>query len=176
MTKPPADPPPADTMGSGWVTRWLGPGDLYRGEPLTDQQAGIELFDGTIYVDNQSGLVALGHAIVQHFDAPDADTIAAAGLDPVPDDGRPCYTWPDVAKACLAKPVIVYVAATDTRHFCWAGIGAIDDEARDALMTAWYAHAKATGADPDHIRRDELNVISGPFGQGFLHYDRFPRP
>ncbi|MEU4217185.1 hypothetical protein [Actinoplanes sp. NPDC026623] len=178
MTNPTADLSADDdeTAESGWITRWLGPGDLYRGEPLTDQQAGVELFDATIYIDRQSGLVALGHAIVQHFDAPDADTLAAAGLDPVPANGRTCYTWPEVARAALAKPALVYVATTDTRHYAWAGIGDTADQARDALMTAWYAHAQATGADPDHVRRDELNVINGPFGQGFIDYDPFPRP
>lgn len=165
-----------EPAGTSWIVRWLSPGDLYRGEALTDQQAGVELFDGSIYVDQQSRLAALGHAIVQHFDAPDAETIAAAGLGPVPDDGRLSYTWSEVARAALAKPIIVHVAATDTQHYSWAGVGATDDEARDALMTAWYAHAEATGADPGYIRRDELNVINGPFGLGFLDYDPFPAP
>ncbi|WP_430788146.1 hypothetical protein [Actinoplanes sp. G11-F43] len=150
-----------------WITRWLRPGDLFRDEPLTDEQAGIELFDGSIYVDNRAGLAALGHAIVQHCDGPDTGTVAAAGLDPTADAG---HTWPDVARAALAKPAVVYVATTDTRHYSWTGIGATAEQARDALMSAWYAHAEATGADPDHIRRDELNVIGGRPGQGFRDY------
>ena len=43
-------------------------------------------------------------------------------------------------------------------------------------MAAWYAHAEATGADRDHIRRDELNVLGGTPGQGFRDDDALPRP
>ena len=161
-----------ESTDPGWISRWLGPGDLYRDEPLTEGQAGIELFDGSIYVDNRSGLAALGHAIVQHLDAPDADTVAGAGLDPA---GDPGYTWPEVARAALAEPAVFYVATTDTSHFSWTGIGATAGQARDALMSAWYAHAELTGADPDYIRRDELNVIHGTPGQGFRDYDVLPR-
>jgi hypothetical protein len=173
MTEPHHAANDPGSTDSGWITRWLGPGDLYRGEPLTGRQAGIELFDGTIYVDRRAGLAALGHAIVQHLDAPDADTVAAAGLDPAVDPG---HTWSDVARAALAKPAVMYVATTDTSHYSWAGIGVTAEQARDALMSAWYAHAEATGADPDHIRHDELNVIHGTPGQGFCDYDPLPRP
>ena len=73
---------------SGWIIRWLGPGDEFRGEPLTERQAGIELFDGTIYVDNRQGLADLGHALLHRFTDPDPDNqpkpTADPGLDPVP--------------------------------------------------------------------------------------------
>jgi hypothetical protein len=173
MTEPTSAPSGGESTDPGWITRWLGPGDLYRDEPLTDRQAGIELFDGSIYIDNRAGLAALGHTIVQHLDAPDADTVAAAGLDPT---AAPGHTWPDVARAALAKPAVVYIATTDTRHYSWTGIGATAEQARDALMTAWYAHADVTGANPDHIRRHELNVIHGTPGQGFRDDDVLPRP
>jgi hypothetical protein len=155
----------------GWITRGWQPGDLFRGQPLADGQAAIELFDGSIYVGSRNKLAALGHAIVQHLDAPDADTIAAAGLDPTADPG---HTWPDVARAALPEPAVVYVATTDTSHYSWTGLGATAEQARDALMSAWHAHADATGADPGHIRRDELNVIGGPPGQGFRDYTALP--
>jgi hypothetical protein len=171
MTEPSTVAAGDDNTDPEWITRWLHPGDLFRNEPLTNGQAGIELFNGSIYVDSRAGLAALGHAIVQHLDAPDADTIAAAGLDPTADPGP---TWHDVARAALAKPAVVYVATTDTRHYSWTGLGATAEQARDALMSAWHAHAEATGADPGHIRRDELNVIGGPPGQGFRDYTALP--
>ena len=171
MTEPGTTTSGDEKTDSDWITRWLHPGDIFRDKPLTGDQAGVELFDGGIYVDNRAGLAALGHAIVQHLDAPAADTVAAAGLDPTTD-----HTWPDVAQAALAKTAVVYVATTDTRHYSWTGIGATAEQARDALMSAWYAHAEATGADRDHIRRDELNVIGGMPGQGFRDYDALPRP
>ncbi|GIM90103.1 hypothetical protein [Paractinoplanes toevensis] len=59
--------------GAGWIARWLGPGDDFRGEPLTEEQAGIELFDGTVYVDNRQGLAELGHALARRFTDPAPD-------------------------------------------------------------------------------------------------------
>ena len=56
---------------TGWIAAWLSPGDLYRGEPLTDQEGGIELFDGSILAGSQRGLAQLGHALVQRFEAHD---------------------------------------------------------------------------------------------------------
>jgi hypothetical protein len=76
---------------SGWVTRWLNPGDEFRGEPLTERQAGIELFDGTIYVDSRHGLAALGHALVRRFTdpGPDNQPKPTADLDLAPIPGPP---------------------------------------------------------------------------------------
>ncbi|XVV10909.1 hypothetical protein ACQP2X_39640 [Actinoplanes sp. CA-131856] len=170
MTEPSAASSGDETTDPGWIIRWLQPGDLFRDDPLAEGQTGIELFDGSIYVDNRTGLTALGHAIVQHLSAPDADTIAAAGLDPT---AAPRPTWPDVARAALANRT-VYVATTDTPHYSWTGIGATARQARDALMAAWHAHAKATGADPAYLQRDTLNVIHGAPGQGFRDYDVLP--
>ncbi|GAA2617338.1 hypothetical protein [Paractinoplanes durhamensis] len=141
MTNASPDLPAVDENGDGWITAWLSPGDLYRGEPLTHEQGGIELYDGSIFVDNRRGLARLGHALVQHFDPPEA---------------------------------VVYIATTDTRHYSWTGIGATADEARDALMAAWHAHAEDTGADPQLLRRDELNLLRGPYGQGFRDHTALP--
>lgn len=61
---------PADTTDrAGWIAAWLSPGDLYRNEPLTDQEGGIELFDGSILAGSQRGLAELGHALVHRFGA-----------------------------------------------------------------------------------------------------------
>jgi hypothetical protein len=76
------DGQPADDTGeSGWIAAWLSPGDLYRGEPLTEQEGGIELFDGSILAGSQRGLAQLGHALVQRFDAHDTATADPAARD-----------------------------------------------------------------------------------------------
>lgn len=63
-----------DTGASGWITAWLSPGDHYRGKPLTDQEGGIELFDGSILAGSQRGLAQLGHALAQRFGTHDTAT------------------------------------------------------------------------------------------------------
>jgi hypothetical protein len=73
--------PADDTSASGWIAAWLSPGDLYRGEPLTEQEGGIELFDGSILAGSERGLAQLGHALVQRFDAHDTATADPAARD-----------------------------------------------------------------------------------------------
>ncbi|RSM65110.1 hypothetical protein DMB66_17695 [Actinoplanes sp. ATCC 53533] len=81
MTDTTVGRPVDDTGDSGWIAAWLSPGDLYRGEPLTDQEGGIELFDGSILAGSQRGLAQLGHALVQRFDAHDTATAEPAASD-----------------------------------------------------------------------------------------------
>lgn len=70
-----------------------------------------------------------------------------------------------------AAPVVVYIATTDTSNFAWMGTGFTDREARDALLRAWHAHADRTGADPDYITDEWINVVHGPVGTGWQDYE-----
>jgi hypothetical protein len=61
----------------------------------------------------------------------------------------------------------ICVATTSTSHYDWHGIGRTRDEAKDALLRAWYVHCAAIGADPAYLDRESINVIEGTFGTGF---------
>lgn len=176
---PPADAdPPAEDTGSQFIERFIRAGEQWRSdETVPAGSGGVELWDGSAFIDTNAEMAAFGHALLAEFDPVDVDTCDTVGLDgsligkqtPGP------YTWKDVALAAIARlQSKVYVATTDTRHYSWTGVGATEDEARDALMAAWHAHAADTGADPDYIQRDDINVVAGTFGQGFRDYTALP--
>lgn len=62
---------------------------------------------------------------------------------------------------------LVSIATTDTSHFSWTAIGATPDEAREALLDGWRAHAEEYGCDPEYVTADSINVITGPVGQAW---------
>jgi hypothetical protein len=171
-TNPSADADrPAEATDSGWITRFLAGGDRLGRATLSAGQCGVEFRNGGSIVDNPEHLTQLGHALATHFDPPSTADLEAAGL---PGDGP--HTWPDVARAALTRPLTVYIADTATTHYDWVGTGFTEDEDRDSLMRAWLLHAEQTGADPDYIRRDELNVRHGVIGTGWRDNDAFPPP
>jgi hypothetical protein len=66
--------------------------------------------------------------------------------------------------------MVVWVALVSTSHYDFHALGASKNEARDALLAGWQRHCEATGADPDYIRPDEINYLSGPLGTCFRDY------
>ena len=178
--QPPATATPAEPATSTsrppsagrWITRFLRPGDQFGRDTLTADQGGIELFDGSVFVDTTGGLAELGHTLIAQYDPPGRQDLEAAGLD-IAAGG---HTWRDVARAALNKPVIIFVAEMSTRHFDWVGTGRTDAEARGSLMRAWRRHAEQTGADPRAIEGADLNVRHGIVGTGWRDYEAFAPP
>ena len=70
----------------------------------------------------------------------------------------------------------ISVAIAQTRHFEFHGLGDTPQQAVDALMRAWAQHARLTGADPGHVTRDEVTVLTGEPGSAFRDLSPFPRP
>ncbi|MEV8504510.1 hypothetical protein AB0368_06715 [Actinoplanes sp. NPDC051475] len=178
---PPAEPepalapqPPVEETGSAWISRFLSPGDRFDRATLPAGRHGIELSDGRVVVDTAAGFAALGHALLAQFDPPTFDEVETAGLCGNGTDGTGPHRWPDVARAALTRPVTVYIADVSTRHFDWYGTGLSEDEARDSLMRAWQQHAAHHGADPQFLRRDELNVRHGVIGTAWRDQHAFP--
>jgi hypothetical protein len=68
----------------------------------------------------------------------------------------------------------VFVATAATVHFNFLAIGASRAEATEALLNAWRAHAKQTGADPTYLTLDDINVVDGPSGQAFRDGSPYP--
>lgn len=54
-----------------WIIRFLESGDMYRDEPLADGIAGVEFFDGTIFVDTVESLANLGRTLADRFGSTD---------------------------------------------------------------------------------------------------------
>lgn len=73
------------------------------------------------------------------------------------------------------EPTTVHIATAETDRYMWQGVGATPEQATEALMTAWYAHADTVDADPDYLTRDQVHVIAAQLGQGFRDWDPFPR-
>jgi hypothetical protein len=180
---PPADAAEAaEPTGSGWITRFLRPGDRFGRGTLHAGHGGVEFFDGSILIGDLHALAALGHALVMRFDPPGFDDVEAAGLRGNGTDGADGadgtgpHRWRGVARAALTLPPIIWIAETSTAHFDWLGTGATDGEARDSLLRAWHEHAEHTGADPDGLRRDELNMRHGVIGTAWRDDHPFPPP
>jgi hypothetical protein len=169
------DEPTAHT-GSRWIAGFLDPGDRLGRATVKAGHGGVEFCDGRTFIDTIHGLAALGHALVQQFDPPGFDDVEAAGLCGNGTDGNGPYNWREVARAALTRPATIYVAQTTTSHYDWLGIGLTEDQARDSLMRAWRRHAAQTGAEPNHIRREELNVHHGVVGTGWRDDTAFPPP
>jgi len=70
----------------------------------------------------------------------------------------------------------VSVAMASTRHFDFVATGATPEDARTALMAGWRAHAKQTGADPNYLAADDINVVTGPLGQAWRDYSPLLTP
>lgn len=68
----------------------------------------------------------------------------------------------------------ISVAFADTTHYTFHGLGDTPRQAIDAVMRAWAQHARLTGADPDHMTRDDVNVITGEPGSAFRDLSPFP--
>ena len=76
--------------------------------------------------------------------------------------------------AAAAPTSTVFVARAGTRHFDFLAIGASRAEAIGALLRAWRAHARQTGADPRYLTADDIDVIDGPCGQAFRDGSPYP--
>lgn len=61
----------------------------------------------------------------------------------------------------------------DTSHFTFSGIGLSADHARDIVMSAWNEHVRQSrgGADPDYVRRDDVQTLEMTVGQGYRDND-----
>lgn len=68
----------------------------------------------------------------------------------------------------------VFVATAATGHFDFLAIGASRTEAIGALLDAWRAHTKQTGADPTYLTADDINVVDGQCGQAFRDGSPYP--
>lgn len=69
----------------------------------------------------------------------------------------------------------VSIAMAATRHYDFTAVGATPEEARAALLKGWAEHARITGADPDYLLQDAINIVTGPLGQVWRDYSPFPR-
>jgi hypothetical protein len=168
-----AGEPAAHTSGD-CVTGILHPGDRFGRSTVKAGHCGVTFCNGRTVVCTIGDFAAFGHSLVAQFDPPGFDDVEAAGLCGNGTDGTGPYSWRDVARAALRRPTTIYVAQIATSHYDWLGIGSTDDQARDSLMHAWRQHAAYTGADPDHIRRDELTVHHGVAGTGWRDDTIFP--
>lgn len=68
----------------------------------------------------------------------------------------------------------VFVATVATSHFDFMAVGASRAEAIEALLDAWREHAALTGADPEYVTEEDVNVVHGPWGQAFRDGSPFP--
>jgi hypothetical protein len=67
------------------------------------------------------------------------------------------------------------IGMADTGSFKFMAVGVTPEQARAAVMQAWDAHVELTGADPDYLRPDEVDVLTGPPGQTWRDGSPFPR-
>jgi hypothetical protein len=93
-------------------------------------------------------------------------------------NGGDAFTY-EAARAANIEPTLsrrptIAMARVATAHFEFVTFAHTPDEARDLLMRAWYLHADDTAADPDYVRRDDINVVVGDYGQAFRDGRRFP--
>jgi hypothetical protein len=68
----------------------------------------------------------------------------------------------------------ISVAFVDTAHFSFHGLGDTPQQAVDAVMHAWAHHVAITGADPHHVTREDVAVLTGPPGSAFRDHSPFP--
>jgi hypothetical protein len=61
----------------------------------------------------------------------------------------------------------VWYAEIDTPHFTFFACGASRQQALQAVMHAWAAHAAQTGADLDYVESNDVNVQRCVLGQGY---------
>jgi hypothetical protein len=66
---------------------------------------------------------------------------------------------------------VVTIATVDTRHWTLTAVGRDRQHAEDLLLTAWAVHAQQTGADPDHIGRDDIGTLTIGIGEAFRDDD-----
>jgi hypothetical protein len=79
--------------------------------------------------------------------------------------------WYDEDAPITAEPatpaVVVTIATVDTRHWTLTAVGRDRQHAEDLLLTAWAVHAASTGADPDHIGRDDIGTLTIGIGEAY---------
>lgn len=68
----------------------------------------------------------------------------------------------------------ISVAFVETAHFSFHGLGDTPQQAIDAVTRAWEHHVRLTGAQPDHVTRDDVTVITGEPGAAFRDHSPFP--
>lgn len=66
----------------------------------------------------------------------------------------------------------IYYAHVEGSHFDFSAVGLSPEQAVDAVMSAWRSHVRATGADPDYIQRDDVQLLPMLPGQGYIDQDR----
>lgn len=68
----------------------------------------------------------------------------------------------------------VTIATVDTVRYSFLAVGHNADHARDILMSTWRRHVEQTGAIPDHVTREDINVTTASVGQSFRDGEPFP--
>lgn len=68
----------------------------------------------------------------------------------------------------------VYYAEVETAHFTFFACGRTEKQAREAVMNTWHAHVDRTGAEPDYVQADDVNVQRCALGQGYLDEAGYP--
>jgi hypothetical protein len=68
--------------------------------------------------------------------------------------------------------MIMYYAWVDGSRFTFSALGTTATQAINAVMLAWRAHVRGTGADPEYIVRDDIQVLAMRVGQGYVDNDR----
>jgi hypothetical protein len=67
----------------------------------------------------------------------------------------------------VSTPPGFAVAVASTSHFTFHALGRNAEHARAALLAAWSVHSAQTGADPDYLSADDINVYQGTPGTVF---------
>jgi hypothetical protein len=65
----------------------------------------------------------------------------------------------------------IYYAWVEGSRFTFSAVGLTEAQAKDAVMAAWHAHVKQTDADPDYIRREDVQLLEMKPGQGYRDND-----